>query len=144
MSRKITELIPNGLILLFASFMLFSCSKTETPWPGDPLIKKRFGFKPGSYWIFRDSISGRVDSCYLYSLEYKQTKGPATNPYISELLYIQLKQQPLDSTISSTRYWTYSFFDSNSLSCSFLAEDRGYDDLRWNMLLAEYPLPGGL
>ena len=43
-----------------------SCSKPGIPnVPVDSAMKKAFSFKPGSYWIYRDSISGNFDSCFV-------------------------------------------------------------------------------
>lgn len=144
MINKAVSTLAKASAILLASLSLFSCNKKEPPVPVDPLIKKKFGFKPGSYWIFRDSISGRVDSCYLYSSDYRTSTVDKSVLYEYEILYIQLKQRPLDTTIPTSRFWSYSFSETNSLSCSVLAKDKGFDDLRYPFFFATYPLPGGL
>ncbi|WP_291133438.1 hypothetical protein [Flavobacterium sp. UBA7682] len=53
-----------SLTLLIAFFFFTACQKERTLYLTDD-IKRNFSYKPGSYWIYRDSATGREDSCYV-------------------------------------------------------------------------------
>lgn len=56
----------NLLITLAAIMLVLGCKKERVKYLSDD-IKKNYSYKPGSYWIYRDSATGREDSCYVYS-----------------------------------------------------------------------------
>lgn len=56
----------NLLITLAALMLVLGCKKERVNYLSDD-IKKNYSYKPGSYWIYRDSATGREDSCYVYS-----------------------------------------------------------------------------
>lgn len=49
------------LTFLLIIFSLSSCIKNPTT-PVNSDLKAKFNYQPGSYWIYKDSISGQVDS----------------------------------------------------------------------------------
>lgn len=55
-------------VLFFCALIVFlgGCKKERILYLSDN-IKKNYSYKPGSYWIYRDSATGREDSCYVYS-----------------------------------------------------------------------------
>jgi hypothetical protein len=57
MKKKLTFLICIGLLCLVSA-----CRKKNNPMPISTDLIKYFDYKIGTYWIFRDSISGRIDS----------------------------------------------------------------------------------
>jgi hypothetical protein len=52
-------------LLIFCALIVFlgGCKKERILYLSDD-IKKNYSYKPGSYWIYRDSATGREDSCY--------------------------------------------------------------------------------
>jgi len=54
-------------ILLLISFCsLLACKKNNVPhYPINAALKAAFSFKPGTYWIYQDSLSGEIDSFYV-------------------------------------------------------------------------------
>lgn len=58
-----TTRIHTHLILLVIALCMLACNKTrivvEQP---NPALKAKFGYKPGTWWIYRDSVSGLSDS----------------------------------------------------------------------------------
>ena len=56
----------NGLLIIFIIFILsvFSCKKNDelSHYPINSDLKSAFNYLPGTYWIYRDSISGEIDS----------------------------------------------------------------------------------
>jgi hypothetical protein len=53
----------NLIITLAALMLVMGCKKEHTLYLSED-IKKNFSYKPGSYWIYKDSVTGREDSCY--------------------------------------------------------------------------------
>lgn len=56
------------LIFLFAILLGSSCSKKANN--NTPIVsglKTAFNYQPGTYWVYKDSLSGRVDSFYITS-----------------------------------------------------------------------------
>src|ERR1700684_1632372 len=52
-------LLPTILLLL----LINGCSKkNNSSTPIDPMVKKYFSYKPGTYWIYTDSLNRRTDS----------------------------------------------------------------------------------
>lgn len=83
------------IIVGFCSFsivpvLLLCCKKKERPsTPVDPLVKRYFSYKKGSYWIYKDRITGDMDSIFVseayteiiddnlerYDFEYSELSG---------------------------------------------------------------------
>lgn len=66
--------------LLVLPFLFWGCKKD--PIKVDSATEKNFSFKTGSYWVYRDSLSGKVDSFFVSrngsnvddnNVEYKAT-----------------------------------------------------------------------
>jgi len=71
---------------IFLSFIP-SCKRNNSPSVQqiDPTVEKYFSYKPGTYWIYYDSVSGETDSFAVTSVE--TTTLPAINngiSYVSE------------------------------------------------------------
>ena len=66
MLRK--SLLPLILILVVFTETQYSCKKKSTSNPGGYNVKKDLSFKTGTYWVLRDTVSGRVDSFYVRGL----------------------------------------------------------------------------
>lgn len=56
----------NLIITLAALMLVLACKKERIQYLSDD-IKKNYSYKPGTYWIYKDSATGREDSCYVYS-----------------------------------------------------------------------------
>jgi hypothetical protein len=55
-----------NLIIFITIFLIVTgCEKKERILYLSDDVKKNFSYKQGSYWVYRDSISGSVDSCYV-------------------------------------------------------------------------------
>lgn len=102
----------NLLITLAALMLVLGCKKERTTYA--PVgLKRNFSFKEGSYWIYRDSISGREDSCYVERLSDYITntysgreKG---NQSMREIFSVYLLQKPIDKMIKEETQWTIEF-----------------------------------
>jgi len=89
------KLIPAFFILF--SFAFWGCHKKEeskvTYAKIDEGLKKAFNFKQGSYWIYRDSLTGRIDSFitvanYLDSTAYVKGGYKESLPAYNIKIYI--------------------------------------------------------
>ena len=57
----------NRLLALSTILVLVGCSRFTRYTYVDAALKKDFDYKMGSYWVMRDSVSGRIDSFYVAS-----------------------------------------------------------------------------
>jgi len=67
----------------------------------DPLLKQHFAFKPGSYWIYKDSISGRTDSCYVERLDSMMLSYD-NNTKIGQIIQLHLIQFSISGPVSDS------------------------------------------
>jgi len=93
-------------VSLMVTYMLSSCKKTNLPnRPVDADLKAAFSYLPGTYWIYRDSISGHVDSFFV-------TQDTHNNyNYNSQYTFDQI-------TVRITAYNVASFADSDTWEIS--------------------------
>jgi hypothetical protein len=57
------------ILLLIAFCSLLACRKNNVPhYPINAALKVAFSFKPGTYWIYQDSLSGEIDSFYVENM----------------------------------------------------------------------------
>jgi len=56
----------NLFLILIFSTLIYSCGKSESDAtrPINSDLLKYFSYKPGTYWVYKDSIAGEVDSFY--------------------------------------------------------------------------------
>ena len=101
------------IVLVCFGFLLADCNKhKDRPlyiMDSDSLISARFGFKEGSYWIYRDSLDGRVDSFYV-SRNYTTHQGTENAVYEFHYVVINQVNQSGGSVADSAR-WIYDFRD---------------------------------
>jgi hypothetical protein len=89
-------------LLLIITMLVFAvgCKKKENIYYLSDDVKRNFFFKPGSYWIYRDSISGRVDSCYIaVSRLFIADEGRSESTRFKEILMSGFIQKPIDTMI---------------------------------------------
>ena len=63
--------------LLFLLCVLGACKKKNRNIPISADLKKFFSYKPGTYWIYKDSVNGQIDSFAVLS----NTFGTASSTY---------------------------------------------------------------
>ena len=86
-----------------------SCKKTNNtaPNPIDAGLKTHFDYKPGTYWVYRDSMSGRIDSFVTVSRDsgvsgYLPLYGKSPASFIN----IVINEYPANSALHDQ--WTWS------------------------------------
>ena len=110
-------------------------------------IKNDFNFKPGTYWIMRDSISGRVDSFFVTNnwdaLEEITNGGRENAAAYYERIYVVIADRNTDPAhASDSQYWAYTYIYS---SVSFGSDFRPYSPYPYwvgpSYMLFDYPKP---
>jgi hypothetical protein len=108
MKKYIFTLVIGCIALLMA----VSCHRQSKNLPvydldADSLIDRHFNYKPGSYWVYRDSLNGRVDSFFVrsnYYVKQQQAYGIYNYHYITIIEYNVDGSKPSDSAS-----WVYNY-----------------------------------
>ena len=122
-----------ALILLLSVFA--SCNKEkEPPFFGvDDHLKSEFVYKVGTYWIYRDSISGRIDSAYVTE-NFSSVREISNGKF--ESVATKIIQREIGLFPADTTYWwvilegTYIYlgYEHDSSSQSFRTEAISYPE----------------
>jgi len=98
-------------------------------------LKARFGFKPGSYWIYRDSVTGETDSAYVYSTQtnymYKGCllySGEPEFEYNTVFVRVARNNGSLDS-----ERWNFNMEESSFNMACVNSADRVESQLSFNL-----------
>jgi hypothetical protein len=93
------------IIIILATIFIESCKKDDTI-NGTRLIptemKAYWDFKPGTYWIYKDSTSGAFDSTYVTG--YTNYTGNGTLNYTDQPITYEYLQMNTHSTLDSADY----------------------------------------
>ena len=126
------------LLLLIGIIGLNACSKKG---PSEPAIdhvnaalKAAFNYKIGTYWIYRDSLNGRVDSFFVTSNTDKYTDLPNGTGSLNskESMDIRISEQKVGLPLADTQSWI--FFYEVSMFCV------NFTEKNTNMLIEYVPL----
>ena len=71
----------------------------------DPALKAKYNFKKGSYWIYKDSISGRIDSFYLLQTDNLYPPSISHQRQLNESLDIYIVQKIGSTSINDSIRW---------------------------------------
>jgi len=97
-------------LTVLAASVLNACHKPSQPhYTINASLKAAFDFQPGTYWIYKDSISGEVDSFAVQTSE----SGTSTNSsggYSMDQIFIYIQEYFPSSGTSDYKEWEYSFF----------------------------------
>lgn len=88
-----------------------ACKKSgsTTIVPVDAGLKSQFNFKPGSYWVYRDSVSGETDSAYVTgSTENYYSEGCVLRANMPKYENLSVLLQVQHSSSSDTERWTFT------------------------------------
>lgn len=53
------------LLFGFIACIMLACTKAEPNLAIDSGLEAAFDYQKGTYWIYKDSLSGRIDSLYV-------------------------------------------------------------------------------
>jgi hypothetical protein len=134
------------LITLAALLFMLACQKEQAPtfYLSDE-VKRKFSFKPGSYWIYRDSISGREDSCYVFDVRtFITDDGSYKSPGpFYEAHGVALKQVPKDQTLKEELNWGMYFY-KDWIRTGFSKKINGIEIASASFFEITYPIPQNL
>jgi hypothetical protein len=106
------------LLLAFAA-----CNKKdEALAPLDAALKSCFSFKPGSYWIYRDSLSGRRDSFFISVCSGGKLESQT---HTDEQLVLHIKRY--DTQATDSLYWTVLLHDGHFVTWRYCNRVSGTD-----------------
>ena len=98
------------LSLLAIALVFAACKKNKTTIvPVDAGLKSSFNYKTGSYWIYKDSISGAIDSIYVTAnqTEYYLAGGCVIERNAPEIESIIISLSFAETNSTDTEKWTY-------------------------------------
>ncbi len=117
------------LSVLIGILILNACNPTPkvTNYPINADLKAAFYYQIGTYWIYRDSISGMIDSFYVTtSGEANQIPSNGSN-YSVDNITIQILEKNISPVpTSSTLYcWDY-FYQANIIFIDFFFDNNSH------------------
>lgn len=124
------------LIIIGIFFIVLGCRKPKQHRrPLSSELKALFGYNIGTYWIYQDSISGKVDSFYVYYSEFRTDINPGGTGEDADRMDISVKKHTVDPNDSEK--WYISLVDS-SFSIGF-ANSSDYVQDYLHLWLFSYP-----
>ncbi len=101
----------NITLSLLTIILIFSaCKKNNgTIVPVDAGLKSSFNYKPGSYWIYKDSLSGATDSVYVVAntIEYYLAGGCVPSKNAPQIESISILLSFAKSNLSDSEQWHF-------------------------------------
>ncbi len=82
---------------------LFSCQRKLPHRNINDALRAAYTFQPGSYWVFRDSISGHADSLFVTGV-HSNNLTDITGSYTFDLEDIDISTRNLDSMADSNQW----------------------------------------
>lgn len=104
--------LPIQMICILA-FLLLNESACKKPGqtitvPVDAEMLKYFGYKEGSYWIYRDSVTGVEDSFFIHSIVTGGSTTQVNQGEIEDYMYIHL--YGFNKNNNDTILWTLGYY----------------------------------
>ena len=125
------------LIIIFSCLSLLSCikEKKKVYVPVDADLQAHYNFKPGSYWIYRDSATGIEDSFLVtqYRVDTVQAQQDK-NKYYYNVIISDFIQQFHNNILIDTANWSVSLestaflFGNSGVAVQFDLKDVIYLD----------------
>ncbi|PZF73849.1 hypothetical protein [Taibaiella soli] len=127
--------------LTIALLVLFAACKKNDDKQYIPLnadLKKNYSFKEGSYWIYRDSLSGREDSfCVTGYSQRDQYIQSAANVY--ETVNMVIYQYPASNPYSDSASWVMSLNTGGKISLDYFYQMQPLESFHITDLNYDYP-----
>lgn len=132
-------------LFLLSFFMLFqACKKTGTIYHVNAGLKANFGYKPGSYWIYKDSISGEIDSAYVTANQdnYYYAGGCVLEPNEPQIELMSILLSVSNGNSSDTERWHFSMQESEFNIGFYNNKDSVESNIGFNLFT--WPLATGI
>jgi hypothetical protein len=121
------------LLLLGLGLAISACHKNEIiHYPLSAQLKATFGYKIGSYWVYRDSVSGEIDSFYVQNSAFCTQHSYGSDVDRMDIAIRCMRSSPVDS-----EFWLINLIDS-TFSIDFLNHS-DYIQARMHFFLFSYP-----
>jgi hypothetical protein len=121
-------------LLLLLLLLFWGCAK-QKPTPINSELKKSFNYQVGSYWIYRDSVSGATDSFFVTSNKPSVSEYSllTANGNSANEITIEISDYTNGIINSDSSYW---FFDL-SANLLFVGEDnlKSYINILYDPLI---------
>jgi len=135
------------LALLAAAFLCFisGCKKDPEVYYVSAQLKTDFAFHKGSYWIYRDALTGDIDSAYVEDYVENTSPSSCVNPvarrqYINMIIK-RISLSHADTVADHDREWRLTLVDNKlNMSCP---NDEDSIAGRQSLVLATYPFKVG-
>jgi len=130
------------IVLACLAPVLLCCKKhsnaTIVDRDSDSLIDKHFNYKAGSYWVYKDSLSGRID-CFYVKQNYYVAQGDGR--YIYNYHFVSISEVNMDGTkTADSAEWILNY-NQNQVILDYYYGRSGYgwkSDITYNPLFL-YP-----
>jgi len=124
------------LVAIICMMTMHSCKKNNNPVVNvNAALKAAFNYMPGTYWIYKDSISGRVDSFFV-TRQYDIT-GIGASVTI-EYVFIYISEYDEDSTSSFDTVGWLLTCTSNEIDLNFVTKKDFAGSINYAPLI-DYP-----
>ena len=131
------------LLTLVALAAMPACKQKENKIAVDSGLRSDFGYRQGSYWVYRDSVSGEVDSAYVISSgsAWHEAGGclRMTNAPQIETMTIQIGVS--NGNPASSETWNMSMTEKKF--SMYFANDRDKTESQLRLDLFTYPAKVG-
>ncbi len=97
--------------LVALMIVLQACKKTGTTiYSVDAGLKTAFDYKPGSYWIYKDSLTGAIDSAYVTANQqtFYLAGGCLLEPNEPKIELLSISLTVSDGNASDSEHWFFS------------------------------------
>ena len=127
-----------ALLLICAVVCIVACHKNTVPHKLlSPVLKGLFGYKVGSYWVYKDSVNNEIDSFYVYySSAYTEHNGT------DDVDRMDMSLRKGTTNPNDSEKWFFTLIDS-AFSIGF---ESGKDSVEWmltGVTLFTYPFKLG-
>ena len=99
--------------VFFISILIFAfcgCKKSDPVVQIDSRLKAGFNFQPGTYWIYKDSISGQVDSFFVRYNSLTTNPAGIGTQYIITIYVSEYQINAIN--LQDTTQWVYKLADN--------------------------------
>ena len=143
------------LALMVYMTVFYSCQKKSSVpnYPLNSALVAAFDFKVGSYWIYKDSISGMEDSFYVTSNSGIQTTTASGNQWTQQTLDFAVSEVNIAPLPAQNYIQEWNYYFMNDVFWVYYAESKIYSGnityaplifYPYDSIPAVFPIPGGV
>jgi hypothetical protein len=144
----------HAMLIAIVALLFASCHQKahqQTIYFMHPELKKDFSYQAGTYWIYKDSVSGEIDSAYvvLNPNYYSTTSCTATTPFapmhegMSIIINVATPHNSGIDPMTTDEQWTISAVDSTLFAAFSNRYDTGVS-MVGNTVVSKFPFAPGV